>query len=103
MKTPFSRPFRAGVSEIDSSVSDCVVGRARRQRPIRIAVFTNLYPNSQQPRHGAFVEQRLRPLVASVEAQAQVVAPVPWFWSRHPRYGRYAQMAAVPDQKPGMV
>lgn len=64
-------------------------------RPIRIVLLSSLYPNEQQPRHGIFVEQRLRHLLASSEIEAKVVAPVPWFWSAHPRYGRYARMAAV--------
>ena len=67
----------------------------RHQRPLRIAVVTALYPNREQPRHGIFVEERLRALVATGEVEARVVAPVPWFWSTHPRYGRYARMAAV--------
>jgi glycosyltransferase involved in cell wall biosynthesis len=65
------------------------------QRPIRIVLLSSLYPNAQHPRHGIFVEQRLRHLVASGAVEAKVVAPVPWFWSTHPRYGRYARMAAV--------
>lgn len=64
---------------------------------MRIVVVTGLYPNCQYPRHGIFVEQRLRHLVASGRVEARVVAPVPWFWSTHPRYGRYARMAAVPE------
>lgn len=54
-------------------------------RPIRIVLLSSLYPNEQQPRHGIFVEQRLRHLLASSEIEAKVVAPVPWFWSAHPR------------------
>jgi len=67
-----------------------------RSRPLRIAVLSSLYPNSQQPRHGIFVEERLRHLVATGEVEAQVVAPVPWFFSTHPRFGQYARLAAVP-------
>lgn len=63
---------------------------------IRLLVFTTLYPNAAQPRHGIFVEQRLRHLVASGGVHARVVAPVPWFPSTHPRFGRYAMFASVP-------
>lgn len=63
---------------------------------IRLLVFTTLYPNAAQPHHGIFVEQRLRHLVASGEVQARVLAPVPWFPSAHPRFGRYAAYARVP-------
>lgn len=63
---------------------------------IRLLVFTTLYPNAAQPNHGIFVEQRLRHLVASGEVDARVIAPVPWFPSAAPRFGRYAAYAKVP-------
>jgi teichuronic acid biosynthesis glycosyltransferase TuaC len=68
-------------------------------RPIRIVVLTSLFPNSQQPRHGIFVEERLRGLLASGEVEARVIAPVPWFFSAHPSFGRYAEFAAVPRRE----
>jgi teichuronic acid biosynthesis glycosyltransferase TuaC len=45
---------------------------------VHVLTFTNLYPNSVQPRHGIFVEHRVRQLAASGEADVRVVAPVPW-------------------------
>jgi glycosyltransferase involved in cell wall biosynthesis len=63
---------------------------------MRILVFTSLYPNDQMPHHGVFVENRLRHLLAESGWEAGVVAPVPWFPSRHPAFGTYARMAAVP-------
>lgn len=45
---------------------------------IRVLTFTSLFPNAEQPRHGIFVETRVRKLVASGEVDARVVAPVPW-------------------------
>src|SRR5947209_4999942 len=30
------------------------------RRPLRLLTFTTLFPNSEQPNHGAFVENRLR-------------------------------------------
>lgn len=63
---------------------------------IRLLVFTTLYPNTAQPHHGIFVEERLRHLVATGEVQARVLAPVPWFPSSRPRFGRYGAFAAVP-------
>jgi len=63
---------------------------------MKILTFSTLFPNSQQPGHGIFVETRLRHLVASGQVEARVVAPVPWFPSRDPRFGKYAKMAAVP-------
>jgi len=66
---------------------------------IRLLTFTSLYPNAAQPRHGVFVEERLRYLVASGNVTAKVVAPVPWFPFRHPRFGRYAIHASIPERE----
>ena len=45
---------------------------------ISILTATTLFPNSQQPSHGIFVETRLRHLTASGNVHARVLAPVPW-------------------------
>jgi glycosyltransferase involved in cell wall biosynthesis len=63
--------------------------------PLRLLTFSTLYPNNVQPNHGVFVENRLRHLVASGFADSIVVAPVPWFPSRSPVFGRWAQFAQV--------
>ena len=39
---------------------------------IRVLTFTTLYPNSIQKHHGVFVENRLRHLVASVQAARKI-------------------------------
>lgn len=44
---------------------------------IRLLTFTNLYPSEGRPRHGIFVEQRLRRLVESGRVRAHVLVPVP--------------------------
>ncbi|WP_449423417.1 glycosyltransferase family 4 protein [Rhodanobacter lindaniclasticus] len=62
-------------------------------------VFTSLYPNAVQPRHGVFIEERLRHLLESGRIEATVVAPVPWFPLRSPVFGAYARYAAVPAQE----
>lgn len=64
--------------------------------PIRVLVFSTLYPSEAQSHHGVFVENRLRHVVQTGEIEAKVVAPVPWFPSRNPRFGRYAEFAAAP-------
>ncbi|TPG05990.1 glycosyltransferase family 4 protein [Rhodanobacter glycinis] len=69
------------------------------QRKIRLLVFTSLYPNAAQPRHGVFVEERLRHLVDSGRIAATVVAPVPWFPFRSPMFGGYSTFAAVPESE----
>ena len=63
---------------------------------IRTLLFSTLYPSSVRPSHGIFVETRLRHLLASGEVETRVIAPVPWFPSRHTRFGEYAKHAAVP-------
>ncbi len=65
-------------------------------RPLRTLLFSTLYPSSTRPGHGIFVETRLRELLASGAVSTRVVAPVPWFWSRDPRHGEWARMAATP-------
>ena len=78
--------------------------RANGRRKIHLLVFTSLYPNAAQPRHGTFVEERLRHLVDTGHITATVVAPVPWFPFRHRSFGAYAAFAAVPahEQRHGM-
>ena len=72
---------------------------ANGDRKIHLLVFTSLYPNAAQPRHGVFVEERLRHLVDSGRVAATVVAPVPWFPFRHQRFGAYAAFARVPEHE----
>jgi len=70
--------------------------RLSRERPLRILTFSSLFPNAEQPTHGLFVLRRLQQLLATGEVEATVVAPVPWFPSQNPRFGRYAEFARVP-------
>jgi glycosyltransferase involved in cell wall biosynthesis len=63
---------------------------------MKILTFSTLFPNSEKPGHGIFVETRLRHLVASGQVESRVVAPVPWFPSTHPRFGSYARFAKAP-------
>jgi teichuronic acid biosynthesis glycosyltransferase TuaC len=63
--------------------------------PLKIVTYTTLFPNSEQPTHGVFVENRLRNLVETGAVNARVVAPVPWFPSSAPIFGRYATVAKV--------
>ncbi len=69
------------------------------EKPLRILTFSTLYPSSNRPGHGIFVETRLRELLSSGKVEAKVVAPVPWFPSDNPRWGEYSRMAAVPRQE----
>jgi teichuronic acid biosynthesis glycosyltransferase TuaC len=44
---------------------------------MRLLTFTNLYPSDAHPRHGIFVEERLRQIVARGDVDARVVVPTP--------------------------
>jgi glycosyltransferase involved in cell wall biosynthesis len=65
----------------------------------RVLVFSTLYPNTAQPNHGIFVENRLRHTLALGGISASVLAPVPYFPSSHPMFGRYAPFAQVPEHE----
>lgn len=64
--------------------ASATAGRTQGVRRLRLLTFSTLYPNAAQPNHGVFVENRLRHLVASGEAESTVLAPVPWFPARTP-------------------
>jgi len=66
---------------------------------MKILTFTTLYPHAARPGHGIFVETRLRQLLASGKVESHVVAPVPWFPSRNPRFGEYALHASAPREE----
>jgi glycosyltransferase involved in cell wall biosynthesis len=66
---------------------------------LRILTFSTLFPSSVRPGHGIFVETRLRELVASGQVESRVIAPVPWFFSTHPRFGEYARVASTPSRE----
>lgn len=63
---------------------------------MKILTFSSLFPNAARPRHGIFVETRLRHLVASGKVESRVVAPIPWFPFKHPRFGEYAALGGAP-------
>lgn len=63
---------------------------------MRLLTFTTLYPNAAAPAHGVFVENRLDAFRRHSSAEIRVVAPVPWFPSTLPIFGRYARYAAAP-------
>jgi teichuronic acid biosynthesis glycosyltransferase TuaC len=66
---------------------------------MKILTFTTLFPNSEQPDHGIFVENRLRHLLGSRQLVAEIIAPVPWFPLASRVYGRFARLARVPPQE----
>lgn len=68
-------------------------------RPIRLLLFSTLYPSAARPLHGIFVETRLRELLKTGNIEVQVVAPVPWFPSDDPRFGVWSRFAATPHHE----
>jgi len=69
------------------------------KKPVRVLVYSTLYPSSTRPSNGIFVETRLRELLKTGEVQARVIAPVPWFYSTDKKHGEKAQMAATPHEE----
>lgn len=74
-------------------------GHADKGVALKILTYTTLYPNSEAPSHGVFVENRLRHLSASGQVSTRVVAPVPWFPFSHRAFGRYGAHARVPGHE----
>ncbi|MBL9097749.1 MAG: glycosyltransferase family 4 protein [Alphaproteobacteria bacterium] len=66
---------------------------------LRVLTFTTLFPNSQRPNHGVFVENRLRQTASRHGLQATVLAPVPFFPFRSATFGAYAAFARVPRRE----
>lgn len=66
---------------------------------MRLLTFSTLYPDAARPRHGIFVENRLRQLLADGDVSSKVIAPVPWFPFTQERFGEYAVYAQVPHQE----
>ena len=83
---PASAPRHRGFDGAEASAS----------RPLRVLVFSSLFPSEARPRHGIFVETRLAQLTKDYPVDARVVAPVPWFPSSSRRFGVYAAFAATP-------
>jgi len=63
---------------------------------VKILTFSTLYPNKVFHKHGIFVENRLRHLLANGQVESKVVAPIPWFPLKNQRFGEYAKYAQVP-------
>lgn len=65
-------------------------------RPIKILLFSTLFPHAGEPTLGIFVENRLRNLLAQEpEIEATVIAPVPWFPFKGKLFGSYGRAACA--------
>lgn len=65
-------------------------------QPLKVLVFSTLYPNQREPLKGLFVEQRVRQWHAAGRTETRVVAPVPWWPFKQSAFGKYADYAQVP-------
>lgn len=67
---------------------------------MRILTISSLYPNNEDPKHGIFVENRLRNLVTDFpDIEASVIAPVPWFPIKSERFSEYSKFVDVAEQE----
>ncbi|WP_438863378.1 glycosyltransferase family 4 protein [Neptunicella sp.] len=64
---------------------------------MKILVLTTLYPNSEQPRHGIFIENRVLNFKAMYpDTEIRVMAAIPWFPFSFGIFGEYAKYAQIP-------
>jgi len=63
---------------------------------MHLLVFTTLFPNTIQQRHGIFVKTRLWQLLSHGDITTTVIAPVPWFPLKSKIFGKYGEYARVP-------
>ncbi len=67
---------------------------------MKLLTISSLYPNNKDPKHGVFVETRLKHLVKHYpDVKPIVIAPVPWFPFSHKIFGEYGRYAGVEYQE----
>ncbi|MCE0493266.1 glycosyltransferase family 4 protein [Vibrio salinus] len=65
---------------------------------MKILTVSTLFPFVNNPKHGIFVETRLRQLQQHYpDIEAKVIAPIPYFPSKNEIFGSYAQYAKAPE------
>ncbi|WP_375750131.1 glycosyltransferase family 4 protein [Vibrio sp. HN007] len=64
---------------------------------MKVLTVSTLFPYENNPKHGVFIETRLRHLrLHYPDVEAKVIAPIPYFPSKHPLFGSYAEYAKAP-------
>lgn len=64
---------------------------------MKILTITSLFPNAADPKHGVFIETRLKQLRKRYpDAEITVIAPVPWFPFKSSFFGQYSLFARAP-------
>ena len=67
---------------------------------MRLLTITTLFPNATDPKHGIFVETRLKHFKNKYpDTELTVIAPIPWFPSKNPRFGSYASFSQTPKHE----
>ena len=67
---------------------------------MHVLLVSSLYPNNVDPKHGIFIETRLKHLLKHFpETKVTVIAPSPWFPFKSKRFGEYANFSNVLAQE----
>lgn len=64
-------------------------------KPLRVLLFSTLFPHEGESTLGVFVQNRLEHLIKDTGVQATVIAPVPWFPLKGKVFGRYGRAACA--------
>jgi teichuronic acid biosynthesis glycosyltransferase TuaC len=72
---------------------------ASSHKSLQVLTYTTLFPNEEMPRHGIFVAERLRHLLATGKVDSTIMAPVPWFPWTSSQFGSYGVVARVPAEE----
>lgn len=67
---------------------------------MHILLVSSLYPNNIDPKHGIFIETRLKHLLNNFpDIKVTVIAPTPWFPFSSKIFGEYAKFSGVASQE----
>lgn len=67
---------------------------------MKIVVVSSLFPFENNPKHGIFVETRLRHFQQQYQdVEIKVIAPIPYFPFSHSSFGMYATYAKAPKRE----
>ncbi len=65
---------------------------------MKILTVSTLFPYANNPKHGIFIETRLRHLMQHYpNVEAKVIAPIPYFPFTHKMFGSYSEYAKAPS------
>jgi teichuronic acid biosynthesis glycosyltransferase TuaC len=81
------------------NMQEAAPGLVQSDAPLSLLTVSTLFPNPVQGSHGIFVETRLRKLLATGEARARVLAPIPWL----PSFVKYPSLGPLHRVPPQLV